>query len=63
MQISGEGGAPRDHATSWATAKDVVRKHGVIGLYDGLSASALRQATYTGVRLGAYQSFTDYFSK
>lgn len=62
MQVSGEGGAKKDYPNSWATAKGIVRQQGILGLYNGLSASALRQATYTGVRLGAFQYFTDYFT-
>ena len=32
----------------------LVRNEGFIHLYDGLSASLLRQATYSTVRFGAY---------
>ena len=40
-------------------AKDIIAKDGAGGLYKGLSAGLLRQATYTTARLGIFQIFTD----
>ncbi|KXH51241.1 hypothetical protein CSIM01_09631 [Colletotrichum simmondsii] len=37
------------------TFTHIVRNHGVTGLYNGLSASLLRQMTYSTVRFGAYE--------
>jgi dicarboxylate transporter 10 len=37
------------------SALEVIRKDGVLALYDGLSASLLRQATYSTVRFGVYE--------
>ncbi|KAJ0166153.1 Mitochondrial dicarboxylate transporter [Colletotrichum tanaceti] len=37
------------------TVVHILRNHGVTGLYNGLSASLLRQMTYSTVRFGAYE--------
>ncbi|GJC85764.1 mitochondrial dicarboxylate carrier [Colletotrichum liriopes] len=37
------------------TFAHIIRNHGVTGLYNGLSASLLRQMTYSTVRFGAYE--------
>ena len=63
MQMSGEGGKKREHATTYHVAKSIFKKEGVSGFYSGLSASLLRQLTYTGVRLGVYQTLLDYLAK
>jgi solute carrier family 25 oxoglutarate transporter 11 len=41
-------------------AKDIVAKEGVGGLYKGLSAALLRQATYTTARLGIFRSLSNH---
>lgn len=41
------------------TLISVVKNEGVLAAYDGLSASILRQATYTTVRLGAYEKLKE----
>lgn len=62
MQVYGEGGkGPR--ITTYQMVKTIVKKEGVLALYSGLSASIARQATYTGVRLGTFQSLLDYFTE
>lgn len=40
-------------------ARDIIAKDGAGGLYKGLSAGLLRQATYTTARLGIFQIFSD----
>lgn len=62
MQMSGEGGKVREHKTSFHAIGRVLRNEGIFGLYNGLSAGLLRQATYSTTRLGVYQSLFDYFS-
>ncbi|CAI8008665.1 Mitochondrial 2-oxoglutarate/malate carrier protein [Geodia barretti] len=62
MQLSGEGGAVREHKTSFHAISRVIRSEGVLGLYNGLSAGLLRQATYSTTRLGIYQSLYDKFT-
>jgi hypothetical protein len=39
---------------SIAMAVKIVRDNGILALYNGLSASCLRQATYTTTRFGIY---------
>lgn len=38
----------------------IVKEHGVLGLYRGLSASILRQITYSTTRFGVYEVGKDY---
>jgi solute carrier family 25 oxoglutarate transporter 11 len=45
-------------------ALSVIQKEGgIFGLYNGLSAGLLRQATYTTSRLGVYNSLMEYYSQ
>lgn len=44
-------------------AKEIIAKDGAGGLYKGLSAGLLRQATYTTARLGIFQIFSDMLKK
>ncbi|KAF4899328.1 Mitochondrial dicarboxylate transporter [Colletotrichum fructicola] len=44
--------APKNMVGTFA---HIVRNHGITGLYNGLSASLLRQMTYSTVRFGAYE--------
>ncbi|KAF2905617.1 hypothetical protein ILUMI_00555 [Ignelater luminosus] len=62
MQIIGEGQRTA-HAKTIALAKHIIKHEGYLGLYAGLSASVARQASYTGVRVGAFQALIDYFSE
>ena len=41
-------------------AKDIIAKDGFGGLYRGLSAGLLRQATYTTARLGIFNNLSTY---
>lgn len=43
-------------------AASVVQQDGIFGLYKGLSASLLRQATYSMTRFGAYGPVKDYIT-
>lgn len=63
MQMSGEGGAKRDHANSFQAVKNIIRNEGVLALYGGLSANLFRQATYTTARMGFYQLMTEWFQE
>ena len=60
MQLSGEGGAGREHKTSLHALVKITRNEGILGLYNGLSAGLFRQATYGTVRMGIYQSLYDH---
>lgn len=46
----------------FATGGRIARTEGLITLYKGLSASLLRQATYTTTRIGLYLYLKDTFS-
>jgi solute carrier family 25 oxoglutarate transporter 11 len=59
IQLSGEGGA-KGTANPLAVARTIIASDGVIGLYTGLSAGLLRQATYTTARLGIFRTITNY---
>jgi solute carrier family 25 oxoglutarate transporter 11 len=61
MQMSGEGGATREHKTSFHATRNLFRNEGFRGIYAGLSAGLLRQATYTTARLGIYQMLLERF--
>ena len=39
----------------------IIRNEGITGIYAGLSAGLLRQATYTTSRMGIYQSLLEKF--
>lgn len=60
MQLSVDGGKAKK--TSFHVFKSVVQNEGITGLYAGLSAGLLRQASYTTVRLGVYTSLYDKYS-
>lgn len=62
LQVSGEGVKKSEYPNTIALVRDITKKQGISGFYKGLSASILRQAVYTGVRIGAFQTFIDYFS-
>ncbi|CAH1772442.1 unnamed protein product [Owenia fusiformis] len=61
MQLSGEGGKAREHKTSFHALRAILKNEGVTGIYTGLSAGLLRQATYTTTRLGVYTTLFDKF--
>lgn len=44
-------------------AKDIIKQDGVGGLYKGLGAGLLRQATYTTARLGIFNQLSEYLKK
>ena len=54
MQLSGEGGKAKEHKNTFQAIRSILVKEGVTGMYSGLSAGLLRQATYTTTRLGIY---------
>lgn len=63
MQLSGEGGSAKLYKNSLDAITSIVRSEGITGIYAGLSAGLLRQATYTTSRMGIYQSLLDHFSE
>jgi len=62
MQLSGEGGKAKEHKTSLHAIRAVIKNEGFSGLYAGLSAGLLRQASYTTVRMGVYSTLFERFS-
>ena len=61
MQVSKVTGGARP--STFSVIAGVIRNEGFTKLYSGLSASMLRQATYTTTRLGIYGSLYGTFSK
>lgn len=61
MQISGVGGAAKEHKNTLDALTKILRNEGFIGIYSGLSAALLRQATYTTTRLGVYTQLNDLY--
>jgi len=59
MQISGIGG--KEKITTVSVIKNVVQREGLTGLYAGLSAALFRQASYTTVRMGVYNTLFDMY--
>merc|ERR1712127_630435 len=63
MQISGEGGSKKLYKNSFDAFKTIIRNEGVKGIYTGLSAGLLRQATYTTTQMGIFSSLIEKYSK
>uniref|UniRef100_W8BM21 Mitochondrial 2-oxoglutarate/malate carrier protein n=1 Tax=Ceratitis capitata TaxID=7213 RepID=W8BM21_CERCA len=61
MQISGAGGGKKEYRNSFHCIQTVVKNEGPLGLYRGIGAALLRQATYTTGRLGVYTYLVDIF--
>ncbi|CAH0401040.1 unnamed protein product [Chilo suppressalis] len=57
MQLSGGG------KSSFTVASEIAAREGFSGLYTGLSAGLLRQATYTTARLGIYNYVFEAYKK
>ncbi|XP_022916540.2 mitochondrial 2-oxoglutarate/malate carrier protein-like [Onthophagus taurus] len=55
MQVSGEMGKKADHTNTLQFLKSIFKNEGFLGFYGGLSASLLRQATYTGTQSNVYE--------
>ena len=45
--------------TFWTVGRDMVRTEGTMSLMKGLTASMLREVTYSGIRMGTYEYFKD----
>uniref|UniRef100_A0A8C2HUQ8 Solute carrier family 25 member 11 n=1 Tax=Cyprinus carpio TaxID=7962 RepID=A0A8C2HUQ8_CYPCA len=63
MQLSGQGSKAREYRTSFHAVASILRNEGIDGIYTGLSAGLLRQATYTTTRLGIYTVLFERMSK
>jgi len=62
MQLSGEGGQAKLYRNTFHALTTIIKNEGVSGIYSGLSAGLLRQATYTTTRLGVYSMLFEKFS-
>ena len=62
MQLSGEGGKAKEHKNTFQAIRSILAKEGITGMYSGLSAGLLRQATYTTTRLGIYTWLFEHYS-
>jgi len=63
MQLSGVGGAAKEHKNTYHAVRSIIVKEGITGIYSGLSAGLLRQATYTTTRLGIYTWLFDSMTR
>lgn len=63
MQLSGEGGKAKEHKNTFHAIRSILAKEGITGMYSGLSAGLLRQATYTTTRLGIYTWLFEKYSR
>lgn len=61
MQISGMGGA--QYKSSLDALTKIAKADGFFGLYRGLGAAILRQATYTTSRLGVYTHLNEIYKE
>ena len=64
MQIDSEGGAKRQYKGSFACARQVFAKEGLVrGLYAGISAGIFRQISYGMPRMAFYPMLLDRFKE
>uniref|UniRef100_A0A336LSN2 Mitochondrial 2-oxoglutarate/malate carrier protein n=1 Tax=Culicoides sonorensis TaxID=179676 RepID=A0A336LSN2_CULSO len=63
MQISGVGGAKKEYKNTFDALTKIIKNEGFLGIYNGLGAALMRQATYTTTRLGVYTGLNDYYKK
>lgn len=63
MQISGSGSGAKEFRNSWHCLQSVIQNEGPFGLYQGIGAALLRQATYTTCRLGVFNYLNDFYQE
>lgn len=63
MQLQGAGGAKKEYQSTFDALKKILRKEGIAGIYKGLGAGFLRQATYTTTRMGVYTGLNDSYKE
>ena len=61
LQMTGEGGEKKIYKNTFDAFMKIARAEGVIGMWNGISAGLLRQATYTTTRLGIFSSLLDRY--
>lgn len=55
FQTASSSGGDKGRVTMLSTTVNIVRNDGFLALYNGLSASVLRQMTYSTTRFGIYE--------
>lgn len=63
MQLQGAGGAQKEYKNTFDALAKILKNEGITGIYKGLGAGFLRQATYTTTRLGVYTGLNDSYKK
>ncbi|KAI6653284.1 Solute carrier family 25 member 11 [Oopsacas minuta] len=64
LQMAGEGKNRKLYTSSLDAFVKIGRAEGVLGMWNGISAGLLRQATYTTTRLGIFSTLQDrYFAR
>lgn len=63
MQIQGVGGTAKEYKNTFDAFAGILKKEGLTGLYKGIGAALLRQATYTTTRLGVYTALQDAYKQ
>ena len=69
LQIQGEAAAAEaaaaagGHRGVWSALLAVARQEGVASLYNGLVPGLQRQMAFSAVRIGAYDSFKNYYQE
>lgn len=61
MQLSGAGGGKKEYKNTFDALSKILKAEGVTGIYKGLGAGFMRQATYTTTRLGVYTGLNDSY--
>lgn len=61
MQLQGAGGEKKQYKNTFDALTKILKSEGVTGIYRGLGAGFLRQATYTTARLGVYTGLNDSY--
>ncbi|XP_055313538.1 mitochondrial 2-oxoglutarate/malate carrier protein-like [Sitodiplosis mosellana] len=61
MQLQGAGGGKKEYKNTFDALTKILRNEGVTGIYRGLGAGFMRQATYTTTRLGVYTGLNDSY--
>lgn len=61
MQLQGAGGAKKEYANTFDALTKILKNEGVTGIYKGLGAGFLRQATYTTTRMGIYTGLNESY--
>ena len=63
MQVSGMAGKKKEHKNFVHAFMNVTRNEGPLALYNGLSATLFRNASYTSVRLGVFTNLKEYYKE